>query len=530
MHMPQWFRWAVAAAVCCLIVIIRSSAGDSVLPPEKPPVIDEPSPIDWTPEQLARSPNIIVVLSESFWDPTRMDKLQFSRDPIPFFRSLTKKYPHGTMLSPMFGGGTANVELEVLTGLSMRFFPEGAIPYNTEINQPTESLASILAGQGYDTTAISAFHHWFSRSSEVNRHLGFGRFISLEFFNPDEYVGPYIGDHAVAKRIIEESARTDKPDFIFASTMENHYHFWPGKFERNTIKVQGEMSEAAIGIAETLAQGLSGADRMLQELVAHYRQTKEPTVIVFFGDHLPYLEENYKVYRESGYLSGEDDPDFLDKMHRVPFVVWSNYELPNTPQPAERELYMSPSFLGPYVLHLAGMPSSNFSDYLLALYNTTPVIPPPAYYESMGIDASLVQEYSRRQSERLAAERAAAGAGPSGSSGGPYVLGYGKPRIERAFKERASAGAPGDEQASRKVTVKGGRFGLGSVIVCNGEPLSTEWVAEDTLTAALPRAASGDTASLELKVRVVDSENRTLHESEPYALQAVPYSPRSSNE
>ena len=67
---------------CCLIVIIRSSAGDSVLPPEKPPVIDEPSPIDWTPEQLARSPNIIVVLSESFWDPTRMDKLQFSRDPI----------------------------------------------------------------------------------------------------------------------------------------------------------------------------------------------------------------------------------------------------------------------------------------------------------------------------------------------------------------------------------------------------------------------------------------------------------------
>ena len=41
------------------------------------------------------------------------------------------------MLSPMFGGGTANVELEVLTGLSMRFFPEGAIPYNTEINQPT---------------------------------------------------------------------------------------------------------------------------------------------------------------------------------------------------------------------------------------------------------------------------------------------------------------------------------------------------------------------------------------------------------
>lgn len=107
------------------------------------------------------------------------------------------------------------------------------------------------------------------------------------------------------------------------------------------------MTGEAKGLFETLAQGLQGADNMLKQLVTYYEQKQEPTIIVFFGDHLPSLGENYKAYKDSGYLQ-ENDPDFLNKMYRVPVLVWNNY----LPQHQDK-LDMSPSFLSSYVLKLA---------------------------------------------------------------------------------------------------------------------------------------------------------------------------------
>ncbi len=49
------------------------------------PVSVEPPQLEWTEEDLLKPPNIIFVLSETFWDATRMTNLTFSRDPIPFF-------------------------------------------------------------------------------------------------------------------------------------------------------------------------------------------------------------------------------------------------------------------------------------------------------------------------------------------------------------------------------------------------------------------------------------------------------------
>lgn len=409
--MPLFFR--LTALTCGLFLLILLQASGYIRPPVPLPPPEIEIQTEWSPEELQKPPNIIILLSEAFWDITQIKSLQFSEDPAPMFHALQEKFSHGTLLSPMFGGGTANVELEVLTGHSMRFFPEDSTPYEQYLKQPTASLASLLAGQGYKTTAISPFYHWFFNSSEVYKHLGFSRFISLEYFNPDEYVGPYIGDHAVVRRIIEESERNPGPDFIFANTMENHYHYWPGKFKKNHIEVKSHMSNAVTGIAETYAQGLSGADRALQELVLHYSRLKEPTIIVFFGDHLPSLEK-LLVYKESNYISGEDDPDFLEKMHNTPVVIWSNY----LPKEAKEELHMSPSFLGPYVLNLAKRPGSPYTDFLSDLYRKMPVLPPKTYYEAMNIDMNLVKQYEERQKAILTLEKQVAESSGSASKSG----------------------------------------------------------------------------------------------------------------
>ncbi|MCP1312190.1 sulfatase-like hydrolase/transferase [Paenibacillus tyrfis] len=444
--MPLFFR--LTALTCGLFLLIMLQASGYIRPPVPLPPPEIEIQTEWSPEELQKPPNIIILLSEAFWDITQIKSLQFSEDPAPMFHALQEKFSHGPLLSPMFGGGTANVELEVLTGHSMRFFPEDSTPYEQYIKQPTASLASLLAGQGYKTTAISPFYHWFFNSSEVYKHLGFSRFISLEYFNPDEYVGPYIGDHAVVRRIIEESERNPGPDFIFANTMENHYHYWPGKFKKNHIEVKSHMSNAVTGIAETYAQGLSGADRALQELVLHYSRLKEPTIIVFFGDHLPSLEK-LLVYKESNYISGEDDPDFLEKMHNTPVVIWSNY----LPKEAKEELHMSPSFLGPYVLNLAKRPGSPYTDFLSDLYRKMPVLPPKTYYEAMNIDVNLVQQYEDRQKAILALEKqaaassgnasAAANGGASSEAGGERVAGN-----DDASNAAVGAGAAGGDGSS----------------------------------------------------------------------------------
>ncbi len=134
-------------------------------------VSNSPKPIKAGDPNNHVKPNVIVVLSEAFWDPTVIKGVEFSRDPIPFFHKLQQTGTSGTMLSPQYGGGTANVEFEVLTGNSMRFLPQGSIAYNQFLTNEVDSLASIYARQGYTSTAISPFYNWYFNSNKIYQVL-----------------------------------------------------------------------------------------------------------------------------------------------------------------------------------------------------------------------------------------------------------------------------------------------------------------------------------------------------------------------
>ncbi|SDC65314.1 Phosphoglycerol transferase MdoB [Paenibacillus sp. UNCCL117] len=445
-------------------------------------------------------PNIIVVLSESFWDPTQIKGLSFSRDPIPFYHELASKYSSGTMLSPQYGGGTANVEFEVLTGNSMRFLPQGSTPYNQYIDKGIDSLASILARQGYTSTAINPFHSWFYNSKSVYQNFGFSKYISQEFFVPD-YEGPYLADRGVAKEIIQASEASSGTDFIFANTMENHYHYYPGKFKENTIEVTGVTGEAK-GMFETLAQGLTGADNMLKSLVTHYEQSKEPTIIVFFGDHLPSLGDDYQAYKDSGYLL-PDDPDFLNKIHRVPVLVWNNY-LPEH----QDKLDMSPSFLGPYALKLAGLEGSYYTDYLNQLAQTTPVIPPKNMYAQLGISEESLSGYEKLQYDILFGKQYAYKDRQLAIKDPNYVIGPG--RLEVDHVKLAEVGS------DRVITVEGRNLPAQGIVQINGTPVQTERNAYGQLTATVKQETLGQ---LPCKVEVIvkDSKDKIVVRSNTYA-------------
>lgn len=298
-----------------------------------------------------KQPNVIFIMNEAFWDPTLLPNVQFSEDPVPTVHKLQKESTSGYLLSPQFGGGTSNVEFEVLTGQSMSFLPDGSVPYQQYINKPVPSLASYFETQGYKSMGIHSYEGWFWNRENVYKQLGFQSFMSKEQFENPEYKGTFISDDEVSRQIMKQVDETEKPMFIYAVTMQNHGPYDDNRYGGNSISAEGHLTADAKNTLETYTQGARDADQSLQMLIDHFEQSDEPTVIVFYGDHLPMLGMDYDVYKQGGMVSSSQwSLEETKRMHSVPFVMWSNAELPQEHVPS-----LSDSFLGTYVLNKLGM-------------------------------------------------------------------------------------------------------------------------------------------------------------------------------
>lgn len=453
--------------------------------------------------QTERKPNIIVVLSESFWDPTRMTNVTFSEDPIPFFRSLMRDYTGGRMLSPQFGGGTANVEFEVLSGLSTRFLPKDSIAYIEYMNRGTDSLASILTRQGYTATAFNPFFNWFFNSRNTYKNFGFSRFISCEFFDP-VFHGPNYEDKQVMDRVIAWTEQTEGPDFVFANTMENHGPY-PNKFGVNSIKVSGPVTDESKNMLENYATGIRAFDDAFRTLIKHYAASAEPTIVLCFGDHLPGLGSDYQAFRDAKYISGKDDPDFLEKMYETPFVIWSNF-----PTGAKETLRLSPNYLSPFLLHMAGRSGTYFTDFLYGLSKRIPLIPPEGEYGRMGIDPNELAGYRQLQYDVLfGGQYAYREKGIYGRIVQPgFALGYGEPVVYKAAFN-----------GEHSLEIAGDRFTDDCTVWWNGRKLDTDWHNVRQMTAKLPDGISADqAASGKLEIRLTDRKNTVIAKSAPFTV------------
>ncbi|GAB2693177.1 LTA synthase family protein [Paenibacillus thermoaerophilus] len=517
----KWIAWrpyAVAAVVLFSLSFPHGRFAPGPAAAER--VMPEPDAVTArikTPEADRVRPNIVILLSEAFWDPTLLPGVRYNRDPIPFFRQLRESFTGGWMLTPQHGGGTANVEYEVLTGNPVRGYSEYEMMYGKHIDHPIDSIAWMASREGYRTTAISPFFHHHENSSRVYAYLGFSQFISMEFFPPD-YSGPYLADRSVVRKIIEETQESPGPDLIFANTMENHYHFYPGKFEQpNPFRVEAKLPAASVGILETLAQGLSGADAALQELVGYFSQSGEPTLLLFFGDHQPALEKDYLIYRQTGYLS-ENDPEEWRKMYTTPFVIWDNY------LPVEKkDLFVNSYLLLPELLDRAKLPQSEYTAFLKKFGEELPAVPRRPADAGLSPDDPRLKELEERLSHRLDELK-----GPAiDEMLASYVHGYPDLAITGAALEEKRG--PSGEVT---LTVTGNHFGLGCELLLNGKPLPTVWKPsigpvdtppkwkndDGVLTAVLSAKQLKQSEQADLQVRVLDDKKNELYRSPVYKL------------
>jgi phosphoglycerol transferase MdoB-like AlkP superfamily enzyme len=305
----------------------------------------------------AEKPDIIVVMSESFWDPTALPGVAITPDPIPNVRTLRS----GSMFSPEFGGMTANIEFEALTGFSNAFLPAGSIPYQQYVRAPIPSVATFLKSEGYEARAIHPGTNWFWNRANVYADFGFDDFKSQETLPPLKTRGPLASDAAMTDEIIKEADATDKPFFFFAVSLQNHGPYEPHRYSDTTHTVQAPISQSARDSLLSYAEGASDADKGIERLVEWAKNRKRPTVIAFFGDHLPPLGP---VYVETGFLKDNVAPrkEGADKMqlhHETPLIIWSNRSGPVKDLGA-----VSPAFLPYQILKTAGITHPYYTGFL----------------------------------------------------------------------------------------------------------------------------------------------------------------------
>ncbi|WP_099354854.1 LTA synthase family protein [Fredinandcohnia onubensis] len=344
-------------------------------------------------------PNIIVVLAESMWDPTILENITFHEDPLPFFHSLTENYSSGSMLSHTYGGGTFNIELEVLTGISTRFVAEEV--YYNQITKPIDSIAHVLKNQGYHTTALHNYKHWYYGRSEVYKLLGFEKFVSEEFFDNPDYIGWYINDQLLMEKALQELKESKGPDFLNIVTVASHgpYTHMISEFQDSPDLTSSNMTDESKFIINNYSKVMRELDENIRLLIKGVERLNEPTIVVIYGDHLPFLGENMSLYKETGYIEGEIDTyNEYRKMYETPLLVWNNFE---DPLPKEN-LMMTPNFIGSFILSKAKQDMSPIFQMNRVLYNEGhTIIPKKEYFEEVGINEEDFFEYQLLQYDIL---------------------------------------------------------------------------------------------------------------------------------
>ena len=101
--------------------------------------------------ESARLPDIIIVQSESLFDPGRLAGVQY--DAMPHLRAAAARAQSGNLYVPTFGGGTIRTEFEVLTGLPLASFAGVRYPYLQLTRSEIPGLVRELNGNGYRTLA-----------------------------------------------------------------------------------------------------------------------------------------------------------------------------------------------------------------------------------------------------------------------------------------------------------------------------------------------------------------------------------------
>ncbi len=283
----------------------------------------EISRIEKTEENLPATkdgshPNILFLQLESFFDPTLVNYLDISEDPIPNFRKLMEEYSSGYYKVPSVGAGTANTEFESITGMSLHYFGPGEYPYKSILKETTcESAPYVLKNLGYTAHAVHNNEANFYGRRSIFPNLGFDTFTSAEYMKDENQKNPlgWTKDSVLTDEIVKCLDSTEGPDYVYTISVQGHGDY-PSEpvLENPEITVSGAPTDELNNKWEYYVNQIHEMDNFVKELTDRLADYPEDVVLVMYGDHLPTMG-----------LTVEDVENKY--LFQTEYVMWDNFGL-----------------------------------------------------------------------------------------------------------------------------------------------------------------------------------------------------------
>ena len=270
---------------------------------------------------------VIMVLSESFSDPTRVPGVSFTEDPMPQIRAIKSATTSGLMLSPGYGGGTANIEYQALTGLNMANYDSSlSIAYQQLVPKlkwtPTFNQIWNEANGKSSSVAFHAYSRTMYLRDSNYKKFGFKKFYAtdgkpgLSNLTPIDS-GWCASDSSFYSGILA-NINTDagSNQFVQSVTMQNHlpYNDW---YQNNQFKDSGDtssdISDDEKTNIETYAKGVNYTDQATANFLNQLNKIKRPITVIFYGDHLPGI-----------YSTASENKHNQITLHETDYFIWSN--------------------------------------------------------------------------------------------------------------------------------------------------------------------------------------------------------------
>ena len=280
---------------------------------------------------------VVMILSESFSDPNRVPNVHFGADPMPNIRALGQTTTSGLMLSPGYGGGTANIEFQQMTGLNMANFSDTLLsPYQQLVaTRPKfysfNQMWNEHCGDEYSTSCSIGYHPFkqFFYLRGVNyKKFGFSHLYTLDsdpkIAHGEAYVGPNgtkteVSDEEAYKNVVEEirtNTEQNKPSqYIQLITMQNHAPYPDLYGSENEFHGVNETPDTVPerGIIATYAKNVQRTDEATANFLNELDGIDKPITVVFYGDHLPGI-----------YNTANADKNNALTLHETNYFIWSN--------------------------------------------------------------------------------------------------------------------------------------------------------------------------------------------------------------
>ena len=321
---------------------------------------------DVEPEANDKTPNIIFVQLESFFDPTHVKGISLSENPLPNYQKLISEYSSGYLSVPCFGAGTCNTEFEVQTGINIDDFGPGEYPYRTIMKSKVcESMAYDLKKLGYSTHAIHNNDGTFYDRNLVFSHLGYDTFTSIEYMDGFEKTPMgWAKDYVLTEEIDKALNSTSGTDYVFTISVQGHgdYPSTPVEGYTPEINVTNFPVAEQQSAFEYYVNQIHEMDNFIGELIEKLSERDEETVLVLYGDHLPTF-------------------DFTDDMlsngdkFQTQYVIWSNFQMDK--QDKELQAYQ----LSAYVMNRLGISEG----YIMKYHQSKQDLPEDEYLKNLKI-------------------------------------------------------------------------------------------------------------------------------------------------